>query len=144
MTNNNIEVRFEKNMGDKPLRPLMQLHHDDNEDDFFFGSAISLTNAQIMAEENEAKKVDITQRLEPYLKDLAKAAVFVYSSKCLDRTKDFFPLRVSSGPPFRRPTISVHILLLLLLLPMTQTFMSLKVPRRFYLPLKHESHLFPT
>ena len=55
---NDVEVKFERDAEDTP--PILDISNKENDDAFFFGSALDLTNAQRMAAENESVTFDIT------------------------------------------------------------------------------------
>lgn len=61
IVSNNVQLKFENDLDEKPDEPLFDVSNE-GEDGFFFGSAIGMTNAQRMAEENESKEFDIRQR----------------------------------------------------------------------------------
>lgn len=52
---------FERDADDGPSAPMLVIGNEENKDFFFFGSALGLTNAQRVAEENEPIHFDVIQ-----------------------------------------------------------------------------------
>ena len=57
---NDVEVKFERDAEDTP--PMLDISNEENDDAFFFGSALDLINAQRMTAENESATFEITPR----------------------------------------------------------------------------------